>query len=75
MGVYGHIPTPPKKPVMNFQEYELFLDIIDNYGNLPDSQIKTAVYLTNRMRKILKAEKEGKNLKNQTIIYMNKICI
>lgn len=58
---------------LTFQERDLLDTVIDKYGNLSDSQIKTKVYLTKPMKTILKKEKRGGSQFKVPIIYQDTI--
>lgn len=49
---------------------ELVMSVVENYGMKSDSELKTSVYLTSPMRKILAQEKMNRNLFNAPIEFI-----
>jgi hypothetical protein len=53
----------------------IILKSIERYGKMNDAKIKSAAYLTESMKYILRQEKAGKSMLNATIIYKDKITL
>jgi uracil-DNA glycosylase family 4 len=52
---------------------DVIFDVINKYGYMSNSEIKSATYLTDPMRCVIKQERQGKDMRNAPLIYKNKI--
>ena len=55
----GTGPSPRFEAGLGEQTLEIVAEVLEHYGVKSDSEIKTAVYLTEPMRRIIRAEKRG----------------
>lgn len=63
---------PPRFSIsLDNEELILINDIIQKYGQMSNSSIKTAAYITHPMRYLLEEENKGRNMKNSPILYKN----
>ncbi len=65
-------PNPSDVTFFNQESLFIFLRAINKYGRLNDAEIKTAAYLSEPMKYILREEKKGKDMRNIPIIYGDK---
>jgi len=65
-------PNPRFNIKLNEDILNIVFEIIEKYGNLNESSIKTKVYLTPPMKYIIKQEKYGREMYNKPLIYKNK---
>jgi uracil-DNA glycosylase family 4 len=64
------IPVPDSERTFPAEVRELIDEVLNKYGSKPDSQLKTAVYLTYPMRRILRRERtKRENLFNFPITF------
>jgi uracil-DNA glycosylase family 4 len=56
------------------EELDVIAEIVQEYASLPESRLKTIAYLTTPMRRLLRWEKEGKDMRNTPLIYKGQIC-
>ena len=61
-------PSPRSVIHLDSTIMEIIIEVFQKYGALNNSDIKTAVYLTNPMRYILSEEKKGKDMRNKPVI-------
>lgn len=52
---------------------DVIFEVINKYGFMTNSEVKSATYLTEPMRYVLKNERQGKDMRNVPLIYKNKI--
>ncbi len=65
-------PCPRFEPMLENAALEVVADIVEKYGHLNNSDIKTVAYKTRPMRYVLAEEKQGRNMRNFAVIYKNK---
>jgi hypothetical protein len=65
-------PCPRFVPILENAALEVVADIVEKYGHLNNSDIKTVAYKTRPMRYVLAQEKQGQNMRNFAIIYKDK---
>ncbi len=65
-------PSPRFQPFLDDNVIEVISEVLDTYGSMSNSEIKTAVYLTDPMRYILESERRGKKMLNRPVLYKNK---
>lgn len=51
------------------EEFATVADVVDKYSGMTDSQVKSAVYMTDPMRHILREEKTGRDMRRKPVIY------
>ena len=54
---------------------EILKSVLSKYENYTDSKLKTAVYLTEPMRFILRQERKGRKMVNKSVLYKDKTII
>jgi len=62
-------PCPRFKVELDDAVLDIITEIVEKYGPLTNSRIKTAVYQTEPMRQILKEERAGKDMRNKPVLY------
>lgn len=65
-------PSPRFEPALDDAALEIVADIVERYGHLNNSEIKTVAYNTHPMRYVLTQEKEGRSMSNFPVINKNK---
>jgi hypothetical protein len=65
-------PSPRFAPSLDEKTLEIVAEVLERYGNLSNSQIKTVAYGTSPMRYVLRQERQGRNMQRFPIIYKNK---
>lgn len=63
-------PSPRFEPLLDEDEFGVLLEMVGRYGNMTNSEIKSAAYRTGPMRQLLKREKAGERTLNQPVLYM-----
>ncbi|WP_236713029.1 uracil-DNA glycosylase family protein [Neomoorella mulderi] len=66
-------PSPRFSIDFNEQTLEFVLEVLDKYGNLTNTEIKTLAYRTAPMKYILKQEAQGRDMRKVPVIYNNKV--
>lgn len=68
-------PGPSHRFCSNFDEesLEIIFDVISKYGEYDNFKLKTATYLTEPMKYILKQENLGRDMRRKALIYKDKI--
>lgn len=64
-------PAPRFDVDLDSVELETIFDIVERYGQLSNSRIKTSTYSTSPMRYILREERRGRDLRRLPVIYKN----
>jgi len=62
-------PSPRFIPDLDEEALGLLADVLDEYGNCTNAQIKRAVYHTAPMRYLLRQEKQGRDMRKVPVIY------
>lgn len=65
-------PSPRVPVQLDDDILEIVAQVYDTYGQLSNSEIKTAVYQTEPMRYILQQEKTGRDMRNKAVLYKGK---
>jgi uracil-DNA glycosylase family 4 len=52
---------------------EIVTEVVEKYGDMSNSAIKTVVYQTEPMRRILREERAGKDMRNKPVLYKYKV--
>lgn len=65
--------SPRFNPRFDKDKLDIIFEVINKYGNMSNSEIKSATYLTEPMRYVLKQERQGKDMRNTKLIYKDKI--
>ncbi len=65
-------PCPRFEPALTDEALGIVAGVIEKYGNLNNSSIKTIAYKTGPMRYVLAQERQGKNMRNCVIMYKDK---
>jgi len=63
-------PSPRFEPLLDEDEFGVLLEMVGRYGNMTNSEMKSAAYRTGPMRELLKREKAGERTLNQPVLYM-----
>jgi uracil-DNA glycosylase family 4 len=63
-------PSPRFEPELNDDEAAILLEVLKRYGDMTNSQIKSAAYRTAPMRELLKRERAGERTLNRPVLYM-----
>lgn len=65
-------PAPRFSSQLDSVALDVLAEVIERYGSLSHSQLKSAVYLTSPMRHILREEAKGMKMMNRPVIYKDK---
>jgi len=65
-------PSPRFEPLLEEEEFAILLGVVDSYGHMTNSQIKSAAYRTPPMRELLKQERVGARTLNQPVLYVRR---
>jgi len=68
-------PSGNVKITLNEEALSVIINVIERYGKMNDAQIKTATYLTEPMKYILRQEKLGRDMRKVPVIYKDKNAI
>ncbi|OGW17866.1 MAG: hypothetical protein A3G93_02135 [Nitrospinae bacterium RIFCSPLOWO2_12_FULL_45_22] len=68
-------PNPIPESHLDENALSVVLRVIEKYGNMSNAEIKSAAYLTEPMKYILKREKGGRDMRNIPVIYKEKTAI
>jgi uncharacterized phage-associated protein len=68
-------PSPRFPLALPDEAAGVILDVAGKYGNMTESDIKTAVYMTRPMRHVLREEKKGRKMTNVAVLYKNSTII
>lgn len=71
----GPGPSPRYKVNLENKHIIIITKVINKYGKLTNSSIKTRVYMTEPMKYILRQEKKGRKMKNVSVLYKDKTII
>ena len=63
-------PSPRFEPQLNDDDSAILLEVLERYGDMTNSQIKSAAYRTAPMRELLKRERAGERTLNEPVLYM-----
>jgi len=66
---------PRMAPEIAPAQTEILKSVLSKYENYTDSKLKTAVYLTEPMRFILRQERKGRKMVNKSVLYKDKTII
>jgi uracil-DNA glycosylase family 4 len=61
-------PSPRFTPDLDDDVLEAIADVVARYGGKNEAELKTAVYLTDPMRAVLKREKGGEDMRNAIVL-------
>jgi hypothetical protein len=64
-------PSARFEPSLDDEALEIVADVIEKYGQMNNSQIKSAAYRTGPMRYVLRQERQGRDMRNFPVIYKN----
>lgn len=70
----GPGPSPRFEPVLDSATLEILADVVEKYGHLNNSEIKSATYKTQPMRYVLAQERQGRSMRNFPVIYKDKVA-
>jgi hypothetical protein len=65
-------PRSNKETTLDEGALSIIINTIERYGKMNDAEIKTAAYLSEPMRYILKQEKLGRDMRRVPVIYNDK---
>lgn len=65
-------PSPRFQPSLDDKALEIVAEVIEKYGKMNNSQIKTVAYRTSPMRYMLQQERQGRDMRRVPIIYKDK---
>jgi hypothetical protein len=65
-------PSPRSEGGHNENMLRIIVDVFQRYGQMSNADIKAAVYRTAPMQYILRAEKEGRDMRNKAVLYQNR---
>ncbi len=65
-------PAPRSQVDLRPNVLSIVAEVVDRYGGLTNSRIKTAAYQSQPMRHILRCERKGADMRNKPVLYQDK---
>lgn len=65
-------PSPRHEGGLDENTLRIIVDVFQRFGQMTNAEIKAAVYRTAPMQYVLRAEKEGRDMRNKAVLYQGK---